>query len=235
MIEWIGFDADDTLWENERYYRETQEKLGQIVVPYLQDGDIEKILYQTEIENIPHYGYGLKSFGLSMIETAIQLSNQSISSGEIGQILHLIREMVNHPVEVFPGVIETLQQLNPSYPLIIITKGDLLDQERKLAGSNLAPFFQWMDVVSEKDEATYQNLLNRHGIQPKNFLMVGNSLRSDVLPLVKLGAVGVHLSQAYTWEHEKVNNLADHRQDYYRIDHISELPALVKKINPNHQ
>lgn len=231
MIEWIAFDADDTLWENERCYRETQEKLGQIVAPYLNGEDIETILYQTEIENIPHYGYGLKSFGLSMIETAIQLSNQTISSSEIYQILNLIREMVNHPIEVFPGVIETLEQLKPIYRLIVITKGDLLDQERKLARSQLTPYFQWMDVVSEKDESTYQTLLERHGIQPKNFLMIGNSLRSDVLPLVNLGAVGVHLSHAYTWEHEKVNNPEQQSQNYYSIDHISELPELVKKIN----
>ncbi len=231
MIEWIAFDADDTLWENERYYRDTQEKLGQIVAPYLNGGDIEKILYQTEIENIPHYGYGLKSFGLSMIETAIQLSNQTISSSEIYQILHLIREMVNHPVEVFPGVIETLEQLKSTYKLIVITKGDLLDQERKLAGSNLSPYFEWMDVVSEKDVTTYQSLLDRHGIQPENFLMIGNSLRSDVLPLVNLGAVGVHLSQAYTWEHEKVKNPEHHSQNYFSINHITELPELVYKLS----
>ncbi len=170
MIKWIAFDADDTLWENERYYRETQQKLGQIVAPYLNGGDIEKILYQTEIENIPHYGYGLKSFGLSMIETAIQLSNQTISSKEINQILYLIRDMVHHPVEVFPGVIETFEQLKSNYKLIVITKGDLLDQERKLAGSNLSPYFEWMDVVSEKDETTYQSLLQSSWHTTRKFL-----------------------------------------------------------------
>ncbi|MAT41683.1 MAG: haloacid dehalogenase [Anaerolineaceae bacterium] len=231
MIEWIAFDADDTLWENERYYRDTQEKLGQIVAPYLNGENIEKILYQTEMENIPHYGYGLKSFGLSMIETAIQLSNQTISSREINQILHLIRDMVNHPVEVFSGVIETLEQLKSGYKLVVITKGDLLDQERKLANSRLSNYFEWMEVVSEKDEATYKSLLNRHGIQPESFLMIGNSLRSDVLPLVNLGAVGVHLLQAYTWEHEKVKNPEDHSQNYYSVNHISELPGLVNTLN----
>jgi putative hydrolase of the HAD superfamily len=231
MIKWIAFDADDTLWENERYYRDTQEKLGQIVAPYLNGENIEKILYQTEIENIPHYGYGLKSFGLSMIETAIQLSNQTISSREINQILHLIRDMVNHPVEVFSGVIETLEQLRTAYKLVVITKGDLLDQERKLANSRLSAYFEWMEVVSEKDEATYQSLLTRHGIKPENFLMIGNSLRSDVLPLVNLGAVGVHLSHAYTWEHEKVKNPEQHSQNYYSINQITELPALVNKLN----
>lgn len=230
MIKWIAFDADDTLWENERYYRDTQKKLGKILAPYINNDDIESILYQTEIQNIPHYGYGLKSFGLSMIETAIQLSQQTISSSEIYQILNLIREMVNHPIEVFPGVIETLEQLKPDYKLIVITKGDLLDQERKLAGSNLTQYFEWMDVVSEKDESTYQSLLNRHGIQPEQFLMIGNSLRSDVLPLVNLGAVGVHLAQAYTWEHEKVNDLEKQNKNYHSINLITELPGLITKL-----
>ncbi len=230
MIKWIAFDADDTLWENERYYTESQNQLGKILAPYLNGADIGSILYETEKKNIPYFGYGIKSFGLSMIETAIRHSKNQVSSQEVCQIIDLLKRMVDTPPEVLPGVIEVLEQLTGNYRLMVITKGDLLDQERKLSRSNLAKYFELMEVVSEKDEKTYQNILNRQHIAPEAFLMIGNSLKSDVLPVVAVGGTGVHITEANTWEHEKVENAHQHVDTYYQIDRIEQFPELIKSL-----
>lgn len=230
MIKWIAFDADDTLWENERYYTESQKKLGEILSPYLDGADIGRILYETEKENIPYFGYGIKSFGLSMIETAIRHSNHQITSHEICRILDLLKDMIDTPPEVLPGVKGVLESLKDTYQMMIITKGDLLDQERKLSRSNLTHYFERMEVVSEKNEITYQNLLHHHQISPQNFMMIGNSLKSDVLPVVAIGGIGVHIVEANTWEHEKVENAHEHAHRYYSIDHIHQLPELIQSL-----
>lgn len=231
MIKWIAFDADDTLWENEEHYIETIKKLGNIVKPFLNGANVESVLYQVETRNIPIYGYGAKSFGLSMLEMAIEQSQGKITIPEINQIMNLIREITLAPTNILPGVVDTLNSLKGKYPLFIITKGDNLDQERKLKNSKLAPYFEFMEVVSEKNNAIYIHLLERYQIPIENFLMVGNSLKSDVLPVSAIGGTGVHLLNRNTWEHEKVDTEQAFLPPYHTISNIMELPALIEKIN----
>lgn len=230
MIKWIAFDADDTLWENEKIYTRVQKELGEIMQPYLNGTAVESVLYEVEKENIPLYGYGIKSFGLSALEMAIKQSAGKIPVSKIQQILDLIRSMAETPTMVLPGVKETLQTLQTQYPLFIITKGDLLDQERKLRSAGLGDYFEFMEVVSEKTSKTYAKLFERLNINPTELLMIGNSLKSDVLPPVELGAVGVYLEYEYTWEHEKVD-LNKGLPQYYTLKTIAELPALIDTIN----
>lgn len=230
MIRWIAFDADDTLWENEAYYQQTQARLEAILADTYSAKEVQTALLATETRNIPLYGYGIKSFGLSMIETAIQLSDGNLSGHEIAEILAALRKMMETKVAVLPGVEETLQVLQGKYRLLVITKGDLLDQERKLENSNLAGYFESMEVVSEKGIHTYQRIMKRYDILPEQLLMVGNSLRSDVLPAAAAGIHAVLIDQDFTWEHEKIidPDLADHK--YYCIDQIDHLPDLLEKI-----
>jgi putative hydrolase of the HAD superfamily len=231
MLTWIAFDADDTLWENELYYKHAQEELSQLLTPYQPAELIEQTLLDTETRNIPYYGYGIKSFGLSMIETALEISNGEIQGRDIRKILEIIREMVQIRVELLPGVYETLETLYPDYKLMMITKGDLLDQEHKLENSGLRDFFSVIEVVNHKDTHVYRRILKTHNIQPTEFLMIGNSLRSDVLPVSALGAHGVFLNHHISWEHENMVNPDLGSHQYYQLEQISELPALIEKIN----
>ncbi|MDX9850965.1 MAG: HAD family hydrolase, partial [Anaerolineaceae bacterium] len=187
MIRWIAFDADDTLWENEKYYHEGQELLAKLLAPYQPADVVEMELLKTETSNLSWYGYGIKAFGLSMMETAIRLSNGAIGSSEINALIKHLRQMLEQPADLLPGVVETLEVLKPDYRMMVITKGDILDQERKLANSRLESFFEAYEVVSDKKNDTYEKILKRLAIEPGEFLMVGNSLRSDVLPVVKIG------------------------------------------------
>lgn len=231
MLNWIAFDADDTLWENELYYKHAQDELSRLLSSFQPKEVIERTLLATETRNIPFYGYGIKSFGLSMIETAIEISEGDIQGHGIRKILESIREMVQIKVELLPGVVDTLKLLFPDYKLMMITKGDLLDQEHKLAYSGLREFFGVVEVVNHKDTAVYRRILENNNILPQEFLMIGNSLQSDVLPVSALGAHGVLINHHITWEHEKMINLDIGRHHYYEIERITELPALVKKIN----
>ncbi len=231
MLTWIAFDADDTLWENEHYYKQAQEKFIEILSAYSPPELIDRVLLETETRNIPFYGYGIKSFGLSMIETAINLSDGMIQGGEIQKILDVIRNMVNTRVEVLPGVHETLKQLTGNFNLMLITKGDLLDQERKLEQSGLKEFFCVVEVVNTKDLSVYKQILKKKAILPEEFLMIGNSLRSDVLPVSALGAHGVLINHHFTWEHERLINADIGQHDYYEIEKITELPSLIESIN----
>ncbi|HSM23539.1 MAG TPA: HAD family hydrolase [Anaerolineaceae bacterium] len=230
MIRWIAFDADDTLWENEKYYHDGQLKLAQILAEYQPTEIVDAELLKTETNNMPWYGYGIKAFGLSMIETAIRLSNGKVGSNEISIIIDHLRSMLAQPAELLPGVLETLELIKPDYRLMVITKGDLLDQERKLTNSQLEGFFEAYEVVSNKDDETYNQILKRHGIKPNEFIMVGNSLRSDILPVVNIGGYGVYIPHRFTWAHEVVNDVSSHSDGFIQIESFKDLPNTLENL-----
>lgn len=230
MIDIIAFDADDTLWHNEILYTSTQDKYKHLLSKYLGPEVIDQKLYETEMRNLGLFGYGIKGFTLSMIETAIELTGGHIQSREIQQIVGFAKEMLKAPVELLPHVKETIAGLAQTYPLMVITKGDLFDQETKIARSGLAGYFTHIEIISEKDQASYRALLNRHNLDARRFLMVGNSLRSDILPIVALGGKAVHIPYHIAWAHELVaeDNLP---QDYFELKHLGQLPALLAELN----
>ncbi len=203
-IKVVGFDADDTLWVNETYFRETEERFAELLEDYETKNKVDQELFKMEMKNLDTYGYGIKGFMLSMIESALDLSNNQISQQTIAKILELGKKMISHPVELLDGVEEVLSRLSGKYRLIVLTKGDLLDQERKLEKSGLSEYFHHVEVLSDKKEINYQNLLDHLNIDVKEFLMIGNSLKSDVLPILNIGARAVHVPFHTTWAHEMV-------------------------------
>jgi len=229
-IHTIAFDGDDTLWHNESLYALTQEKFAQLLSPYHDAAWVDRKLYETEMRNLRLYGYGLKAFTLSMIETAIELTEGRIQGYEIQQIIEATKAMRRANVSLLDGVAATVGHLAERYRLMLITKGDLLDQEAKIAGSGLADYFTDVEIVSEKTAVTYQSLLAKYQIPPAQFLMVGNSLRSDVLPVVELGGIGVHVPYHITWEHEAVSGEEEETAVYHTLPHINQLPDLVTRI-----
>lgn len=204
-IKVIAFDADDTLWINETYFREAENTFATLLSNYETENKIHQELYKKEIENLSIYGYGIKGFVISMIECALELSNNTIKPNTISDIINIGKEMLQKPVIILDGVIDVLDKLKKNYKLIVATKGDLLDQERKLEKSGLIKYFHHVEVMSEKKENDYTKLINNLDIQPNEFLMIGNSLKSDVLPLLNIGASAIHIPFHTTWEHEKVN------------------------------
>ncbi len=203
-VEVVAFDGDDTLWHSENLFAMTEEKFIDLVSGYVPETDVKDRLFRTEMKNLGIFGYGTKGFIISMIETALELTGERISGADIQKIIALGKDMLEHPVEVLPGVPETLAAMAGRYRLLVITKGDLFDQESKIARSGLAEHFWKIEIVSEKDQATYRDILMRHEIQPERFLMVGNSVRSDILPVVELGAKAVYVPYDITWQHETV-------------------------------
>lgn len=208
-INVIGFDADDTLWVNETYFRDTEDKFADLLEKYETKNKIDQELFRTEIKNLDLYGYGIKGFVLSMIECALELSNNQVAPKTVRALLDLGKEMITQPVELLEGVEEVLQSLKDKYRLIVLTKGDLLDQERKLDRSGLSEYFHHVEVLSDKKEKNYSDLLEHLQIEPDEFLMIGNSLKSDVLPLVNIGARAVHIPFHTTWQHEEVTEVVD--------------------------
>lgn len=225
----IAFDADDTLWHNETLFASTQESFYRLLEPYHDRAWVEKRLYKTETKNLDLFGYGIKAFILSMIETAIELSEGRITGTEIAQLIEHGKTMLRAPVEPLPHVTETLKQLADHYTLLVITKGDLLDQEAKFARSGLDPYFQKLHVVSNKEREVYQTILDHHGVTPQQFLMVGNSLKSDILPVTELGARAVHIPYHITWQHEYVDEKTENRA-YNSLAHMGHLPALIEEL-----
>lgn len=203
-IKVIGFDADDTLWVNETYFRETEEAFADLLERYETKNKIDQELFKKEMENLELYGYGIKGFVLSMIESALELSNNNVSQETLGKILDLGKKMISHPVELIDGVEEVLEKLHNKYRLIVLTKGDLLDQERKLERSGLSEYFHHVEVLSDKKPHNYKNLLDHLEIPVSEFLMIGNSLKSDVMPIIELGGQAVHVPFHTTWAHEMV-------------------------------
>lgn len=202
----IAFDADDTLWRNEEIFMNAQDEFIRLLSPYHSEAYIREHLGEVQVRNLGHFGYGIKGFTLSMIETAIELTEGRILGREIQQIIDLAKCMVAMPVEVLPNIEATLKALQSEYRLMVITKGDLLDQESKFARSGLADYFDVIEVVSDKIPATYEQILDKHNIQKEDFLMVGNSLKSDVLPVLDIGATAIHIPYHSTWAHEQVED-----------------------------
>tara|TARA_R110001592_G_scaffold69068_2_gene211682 strand:+ start:1143 stop:1841 length:699 start_codon:yes stop_codon:yes gene_type:complete len=225
-INVIGFDADDTLWVNETYFRDTENKFADLLEKYETKNKIDQELFKTEIKNLDLYGYGIKGFMLSMIECALDLSNNEVSSKTIGAMLDLGKEMIAQPVELLNGVEEVLKSLKDKYRLIVLTKGDLLDQERKLEKSGLSEYFHHVEVLSDKKEKNYSDLLEHLQILPSEFLMIGNSLKSDVLPLVEIGARAIHVPFHTTWEHEKVKDPIENN-GYMTISTLTDILEYV--------
>ncbi len=226
-IKVIAFDADDTLWENEPIYQETEKRCKQVLENYLGPDELSEKLYETEMKNLDIFGYGIKSFILSLIETSIELSDNKISGQEIQQIVNLGKDMLEHPVELLPGVEETITGLEEEFALMVITKGDLLDQESKFARSGLDPHFDYIEIVSEKKPAAYSEILDHYKIDAAEFLMVGNSLKSDILPVREIGAHAVHIPFHTTWDHEIVELDPSEKNGYHKLDDISLLPDFL--------
>lgn len=221
-IKVIGFDADDTLWVNETYFRETEEKFAELLDGYETKNKIDQELFMMEMKNLETYGYGIKGFMLSMVESALELSNNTISQATILEILNLGKEMIHQKVELLEGVEEVLDKLKDKYRLIVLTKGDLLDQERKLKRSNLLDYFHHVEVLSDKKEENYLNLLQHLEIDVKEFLMIGNSLKSDVLPIINIGAKAIHIPFHTTWKHEEVS-IEKNDYKYLKINKLTDV------------
>ena len=230
MFKLIAFDADDTLWYTERLYVDAQARLKQVLSHYLVDEQMDERLYQTEMRNLAHFGYGIKAFALSMIETSIELTDGRITASDIRGIIDTAREMLVADVELIDHVAETLTSLASTHPLMLITKGDLLDQETKLARSGLAAQFRHVEIVSDKSLETYRAILARTGILPGEFAMVGNSLRSDILPVLELGAHAVYIPQSLTWAHETAPLPEPSTPGFHQLQHVGELPALIQRL-----
>ena len=227
MIDVIAFDADDTLWHNETLYLVAQQRFQELLGSYDRDKGVLDELYETEMGNLRYYGYGIKGFTLSMIETAIRISGGEIEAREIQGIIDMAKEMKQAPVRLLDNVEEVIHALSESYRLMLITNGDLLDQERKIAYSGLASYFDHVEVLTEKTADIYRALLAKHRIIPERFIMVGNSLRSDILPVVSLGARAVHIPYHLTWVHETVPMGSDEALGCVELEHIGLLPELV--------
>jgi putative hydrolase of the HAD superfamily len=227
----IGFDADDTLWHNETIFEKVHERYRALLAHYHDAATVDRTLFATEMRNLELYGYGVKGFTLSAIETAIQLTAGKIQAAEIQQLIELGREMLAHPVELLDGVAETLATLAPGHRLLLITKGDLRDQERKLAKSGLAAHFQQVEIVSEKNEATYREIFRRHAILAEHFLMVGNSLKSDILPVLALGGAGAYVPYHLTWAAERVEDPSRADGRFFRLKTLRELPDVIGALS----
>jgi putative hydrolase of the HAD superfamily len=232
MIETVAFDGDDTLWHNETLFTVTQARFADLLDPYGPFPDLAERLVVTEGRNLAAFGYGIKGFVLSMIETAIEVTDGRVRAIDVQGIIDAGKAMREHPVELLDGVRDVVEGLaGGPRRLMVVTKGDLFDQESKLAGSGLAELFDAIEIVSEKDEGTYRRILDRHAIDPAAFLMVGNSLRSDVLPVVGVGGRAVHVPYEITWAHEHVDPAEARRPGVWELDDITELPALLDDLD----
>lgn len=225
----IGFDADDTLWQNEQFFRMSEKQFAAMLADYGEHDHIAERLLEAEKRNLGKYGFGIKGFTLSMIETAIDVTEAKVPARVIGDILEMGREMLSHPVETLPGAAETLAALAGAYRLVLITKGDLFDQERKLAQSGLGDHFAGVEIVSEKSRSTYERVFARHGDGAERAMMVGNSLKSDVVPAIEAGSWGIYVPHDLTWVLERVEPPTGHGR-YREIATLRELPDLLEQI-----
>ncbi len=225
-IKVIAFDADDTLWVNETYFREAENNFASLLSAYETKNKIKQELMKKEIANLSLYGYGIKGFVLSMVECAMELSNNRLNGKSINEILQIGKKMLEKPVVLLNDVELVLNNLNKKYKLIVATKGDLLDQEKKLEKSGLLKYFHHIEVMSEKKENDYIKLLKHIDIQPENFLMIGNSLKSDILPILNIGGTAIHIPFHITWEYEQVNS-DNLNENYITLDTIKDLLKLL--------
>jgi putative hydrolase of the HAD superfamily len=225
----IGFDADDTLWQNERFFRQTGKLFAALLADQVQEEVVLAALLEAERRNLCIYGFGIKGFTLSMIETAIAVTGGRVSGDTLARILAAGRDMLAHPIEIMPHVRDTLEHLSGRYRLVLVTKGDLFDQERKLAQSGLAGLFDAVEIVSDKSAETYRRVFSRHGDGPDSSMMIGNSLKSDVVPAIEAGGWGVHVPHELTWVLEHVESPGEISR-FREIAHLGELPALIASI-----
>lgn len=223
-IKIIAFDADDTLWVNEPHYRETEKAFTRLLTDYLPEEKVSELLLETETANIKLYGYGVKGFMLSMIETALKVNGDQVDKKIISRILDLGKKLIHPPMVLLDGVKETLQALNKKdLKLVLATKGDLLDQERKLKNSSLSSCFHHIEIMSNKKEEDYKKLYERLDVSADEFLMVGNSIKSDILPVLALGSYAIHIPYHTTWAHENVANTAQNHKRFLEIKSILEI------------
>jgi putative hydrolase of the HAD superfamily len=225
----IGFDADDTLWHHEKYFVSTKAQFVELLSPFAERERLDAQLHDTEIANVRQYGFGVKSFTLSMIETAIAVTSGTVPSGIIGDILELGRDMLVHPVDPFPGVRETLEALKPTHRLLVVTRGDLIDQERKLAASGLLGYFAEIEIVSDKTKLVYDRIFTRHGDGPGRAMMIGNSMRADIVPALEAGAWGIHVPSEHVWSMDLEDDPADISR-FRRLVDISGVVPLIAQI-----
>lgn len=227
----IAFDADDTLWMNEPIFQEVEHRVEEILGSYLPQPNLKTELYAREKVNLALFGYGAKGFVLSLIETAIQLTEGRITADDIHRIIEMGKEMLSRPIELLPGVAHALHELEEKYPLMLLTKGDLLDQESKLARSGLARHFRYVEIVSEKHPQAYQDILTRNQIAADRFLMVGNSVKSDILPVIEIGGHAIHVPYHTTWVHEQVADSERAESPFVTMQNMEEV---LNSLYPGH-
>jgi putative hydrolase of the HAD superfamily len=228
----VGFDADDTLWRSQDYFDAAQLEFEQLIADYvdLDDAQARQHLYDVEKRNIAVFGYGVKGMVLSMIESAVAITGERISARDVHRIVELGKALLQHPVELLPGIREAVEEVAGDYDVVLITKGDLFHQEAKVRQCGLAQLFRRIEIVSEKDTATYARLLEEFDLPARRFVMVGNSLRSDIAPVLALGGWGVHMPYHTTWAHETEAEVAEDAPRLHRIGHAGELPAALRAI-----
>lgn len=229
-ITTVAFDGDDTLWHNETHFSVTQRDLRELLLSHAPGAKVDERLFAIEMENLKLYGYGIKSFTLSMLETAIEVTDGRIPASDLKVILGWGKRMLQEPTELLEGVREALREVSRRHVVLLITKGDLFDQEGKLARSGLAELFEGVEILSEKTKDSYAQVLARRGIEPAEFVMVGNSLRSDVLPVVELGATAVHIPYHVTWRHELLEDGDLPGHGWHRLANIGELGGLLAEL-----
>jgi len=222
MIKIIAFDADDTLWDNESYFQEAEKKFCEMLEDYLPHHTVQRELLQTEIKNISLYGYGIKAFMLSMIETAIRITDRTIKNEALERMISIGQALLQQPVQLIDGVEEVLKSLKPKYKLVMATKGDLLDQERKLKKSGLARYFHHIEIMSEKKEPDFEKLIKHLDVKPDELMMIGNSLKSDILPVLNIGGHGILVPYHVTWAHEKVETDVSH-VNFKQVEKIRDI------------
>ena len=222
----IAFDADDTLWHNEPYFDEAQERFCALFQDFASSQEILGLILNHQVKNLPLYGFGIKAFTLSMIETALQLTQNNITGTGIEKVIAIGKDLLQKPVELLPNVEEVLQELQGQYKLVVATKGDLKDQHRKLHDSNLGKYFHHIEVLSDKTELDYTKMLARLDCQPEDFVMIGNSLKSDVLPILNIGGIGIHIPYHTTWEYEKIDFEIEH-ENFIALTNINEVIGIL--------
>jgi putative hydrolase of the HAD superfamily len=225
-IKVIAFDADDTLWVNEPYFQNTEKKFCSLLEEFLPEQDLSRELLKIEIENLALYGYGIKGYILSMIETALKVTDNTITNEAIERIIGYGKELLNEPIELLDNVEEVLKALQGHYRIVVATKGDLLDQERKLKKSGLGHYFHHIEIMSEKGEEDYLKLIRHLDILPEEFMMIGNSLKSDVIPVLNIGGHAIHVPYHTTWAHEHVETTLEH-ENFRHVERLEEVLGLI--------
>jgi putative hydrolase of the HAD superfamily len=223
----VAFDADDTLWVNEPYYQETEADFAVLMDRFLPSEEVSKELFKTEMQNLSMYGYGAKGFTLSMIETAHRISEGGVSANTIAQIIKMGQALMSRPVELLSGVGDVVDKLSQCYTLVLATKGDLVDQERKLAESGLVGYFHHIEIMSDKKETNYQGLFKQLEVSPESFTMVGNSIRSDIQPVLNLGGYAIHVPYHTTWQHEQVDDSGISNERFYQVEDIRQVTGIL--------